>query len=332
MRANRRPLDSSLNLEVRSLSELAQEFPDILPDNSTRATTTDTAAGDPGRKGKGKRKAPPSNADSKARDFYDTGVPPPQGVQKRQGLSLGENPNAVPALHRLFSRYIAKAPLPRYILDTNLSNAEYTRMLAERRFCRLPISNATHESELLVQGGVPRYFEEARGVARIPPACCNGKTCEGLSGEIRGLDPGMAGFVLTAYQFPDEWKQFKETGLAPSDISKRRCVLCERIAFFDIVHSIMALHDSVTISHDVCFQMFRNPVTGPGAYRHDCMMPPPTDRWNGFCDLVVCHERHRLRWIRLGELWRIDQSELIAPPRNAPPTFPSGAIPPATRW
>ena len=64
----------------------------------------------------------------------------------------------IPALHRLFEELIACQPDVIYEqMGTGAprmqNNAELTQYLRERKFVKLPLSNAIHESELLVQCG-----------------------------------------------------------------------------------------------------------------------------------------------------------------------------------
>ena len=338
--AGRAMVSSGMGVEIQPIHAMIQRYPYMLMDAVSSTSSSSRKRKKPSassRRGGGSAAGGVGgvNADADALfgDGPDDNVTPAEFYQPMIDECLPdktENPNAIPALHRLWSRMGAMAPTPAFALHPGIGTqpvtmeklptaSELTDMLRERKFVSLPVCNALHENELLVQADVPRQLPSGDTV--MPPACKNGALCEGLAGEIRGapLDSPQ-GFKLMGYLWPEELRVFQSTGLAPRG-QARLCVLCSRIAFFDMVHAIHAQRTHISVDRDYCFQMFRNPVTGVGAYREDVMMPPPAEEWFGFCDLVVCHQRDKLRWRYDStlKLWRIDQSPLIAS------TFPSGA-------
>jgi hypothetical protein len=191
----------------------------------------------------------------------------------------------------------------------------------------LPISDAAHEDEQLVEAGM-RYFPSLRK-SLVVPRCVSGDKCEGLASSIEGCPDNVMGFVLGVYFTPNEWKRLCSEGIPPQDVDLRPCVLCHRAHLSDLLTHISAHESSLRLDEKQppLFQLYRNPVNGPHAYRHTEVHTPPLSKWIFYYDPVVAHRLDRLRWMYDTQLklWRIDQSRIKAESKSEPSLFQSGA-------
>lgn len=260
-------------------------------------------------------------------------APVPSDIGGREFYTDVENKQAVPALSLQFSNLMARMPPPRFQDQNGSSHAELVNALRQRNFVFLPMSDADHESELLIQANVPRRINNGR-MASLPVCGCDDK-CEGLANQIEGLPDDVRGYILPAWMTKEQLAEFKNTGLAAQESKRRMCVLCARIHVNKCILAVMQQGNRTTVDESMCFQFFRNPVTGPAAYRHDVMMQPPSQQWQGYCDLIVKHQRDQLRWVfdDTIQLWRVNQDKLIVQKGEianaAPPLlFQTGAASP----
>jgi hypothetical protein len=257
MHLKRTTIPANVNLDVRSISEMVAEFPHILPDQlpqQQQQQSTGKSGGGNNRKRKRGTLAAASGtsiaaAEAGLEEFADESdvgaVTSSSSSSSSSGgatnfyswpatggaLDRTENPLAIPALHQLFAAHAAALPHPMFALHGAKAPApaELAQMLRERKFVKLESFDAFHENELLVEAGKPRRLPS--GQKAMPPSCKMGAKCEGLQGQIRGVDG--PGFILTAYMFREELAEFLATGVAPRG-HPRPCILCSRIAFMDV--------------------------------------------------------------------------------------------------
>jgi hypothetical protein len=324
---------SDMHLDICSFSVLKQRCPHLLQeataDKCTSAKMEDD--GKSAKKTKGGKKSKKRKHDDGMEEEGDDG----DGIDGVAELSTAaqfyktaENIHAVPARHRLFQELFNRMPTVPYTemgtgTDAIRTSAEHKTKLASTAFIDLPLSDAVHESSVLYQCG-PRTFQMGGGadgstVQRIVPGCILGTKCEGLCGEIAKSsdDPeDRPGWQLGMYMNPEQWKTFQESGTPPREPG--RCLLDLRLQF--CAAQVALMNDSLLCSSELIktrlLAVLRNPVHGPGAYKQTETWRPPIvgEKWRGFIDPVVRHDRSKLVWEydSKSHLWRIDQSALLA--------------------
>jgi hypothetical protein len=296
-------------VDVRPLSSLHHDFPYVLSDAAEAGTMT--------------KKGSSSSSSSSSSSFSH----------------VDENVFAVPSLSRAFENLVSRCALPHHAqLGTGsarlLTSQELGARVSSTPRADLPISDAAHEDEQLVQAGA-RYFPSL-GKKLVVPACASGDKCEALVSSIEGCPDNVMGFALGVYFFPDEWKKLCTEGIPPANVEQRPCVLCHRARISDLLTHISAHESSLRLDEKQppLFQLYRNPVNGQHVYRHTEVHTPPLGKWIMYYDPVVAHRLDRLRWMHDNHLslWRIDQSRLKASAagsngskESAAPLFQSGA-------
>lgn len=108
---------------------------------------------------------------------------------------------------------------------------------------------------------------------------------------------------------PTELQEVKERGIVPRQ--PRPCVLCYRRAFFENVINIRANKNRLEVNPNFSYQIYRNPITGDGAYRSDAVLRPLGTEYEGFLDILVRHERGSLQWYVLFIFWLVGYSYSI---------------------
>lgn len=297
--------DASFELRIGTFGDLKMAHPLLLP-GTVQTAPVSTAVESK------KRKTTSSAADKKSKDDFYKGTT--------------ENPNALPPVARMF--YDQTASIPRVIHQQAVADGSVTPLTGDQiaqkyvgsRLLDLPLSDADHENELLVQAGM----RTMPGGMRIEvPACSLGPKCEGVSKKIPGHPTGH---VLGMYMSASDWAVFK-SGRAPV-FERGPCLLCIRLSVYAKIIAIRAWSKSTTVKPDYGFQLFANPTSGPASYDGNQVLMPSTSTWQGISAPIVRHDRSMLKWAQNADtgLWYIDQSRIInRPGQSQPQVFPSGA-------
>ena len=170
----------------------------------------------------------------------------------------------------------------------------------------IPVFTAEHESKLLC--GCHKFALPNGTLASMNP-CAAGKNCVGLNSNIEGHEKSGGGIIVRALLTPEELTVFETTGKSPKE--ERLCVLCARwymaTAFFWCQET-----RNETSLQNMIINWYVNPRDCEGGYNGDHMIPLGAyPGWRAMIGPVVCNSMHKLRLVRRGHVWWVDQSKLL---------------------
>ena len=169
----------------------------------------------------------------------------------------------------------------------------------------IPIFTAEHESRLMTECYL-YPLPDGRTAKMLP--CGTGSRCMGMHPKLEGHQ-ACGGIVLRGILTPEELTTFEQTGKNPDDA--RLCVMCARYYVAEAYFWCQDNHDS-RVSRNTIINWYVNPRDCPGGYKSEFTLPIGAyPAWNGMCGPIVCNSLHRMRLVRRGPTWIVDQSDLI---------------------
>lgn len=168
----------------------------------------------------------------------------------------------------------------------------------------VPIFTFSHESRLLTEC---YPFPLADGTVAEMLPCARGSECLGTSKQLEGHD-ASGGVVLRGLLTPEELTCFEQTGKNPE--GPRLCVMCARVCVSEAYFETQdAQFERVT--RGVCFNFYGNLRGCREGYKREHTIPIGScARWNGLIAPVACNALNKMRLVRRGGVWTVDQREL----------------------
>lgn len=170
-----------------------------------------------------------------------------------------------------------------------------------------PICTANHESKLLME---PHDQPLPDGkIAKMRPCIC-GDACLGFHESIRDRDMCGGGCALREMLFPDELQRFETTGKLPTQ--QKACVLCHRQQTLQAYLLCQGSTEEVgTKFADMHVNLYVNPRDCLDGYASENTIPFETHGWSYLVGPVAVNRFSKYRWVRRGNVWCVDQTELL---------------------
>ena len=169
----------------------------------------------------------------------------------------------------------------------------------------IPVFTAEHESKLLSE--CYPFVLPNNKTANMTP-CASGQKCLGLHANIEGHE-ASGGVILRALLTPEELTSFERTGDSPQD--PRLCILCARMYVSEAYFWCQDNRDEKLLQNTI-INWYVNPRDSSGGYRKEYMIPLTAyPGWRCMVGPIVCNSLHKLRLVKKGHVWWIDQSKLI---------------------
>jgi hypothetical protein len=170
----------------------------------------------------------------------------------------------------------------------------------------IPVHTAEHDSKLLCEC---HGFALPDGTVVQMKACANGENCTGTNANLDGHEESGGGVVLRGLLTPHELLHFERTGENPD--GPRLCVLCARWYIATAYFWCQEQRNEKVLQNTV-INWFVNPRDSPSGYRSEYMIPLGAyPGWRCMVGPVVLNNLHKLRLVRRGRVWWVDQSQLI---------------------
>jgi hypothetical protein len=223
-----------------------------------------------------------------------------------------------PVLKKEMDALINDLPRPifRVSLDTSSDKRiDYVQQLKERTHF-LPVFTAAYMREMSQEAG--KFIHSSTGTLYDFPPCCKGDKCCLRKLPIKGMPKG--GITGMMFFFPDEYKQFLKTRVAP--MVERPCVTCVCYTTMSLYIMLSAYPERMTVDQDCVFQSFRNISDDDGGYRHEFLIGPKHNKYVGIVDMIRMIRCRYLTVIRYNKTHRygIDDSPMAwKPPQRITP-------------
>jgi hypothetical protein len=170
----------------------------------------------------------------------------------------------------------------------------------------IPVHTAEHDSKLLCEC---HPFALPDGTVAQMKGCANGEHCTGRNPNLDGHDESGGGVVLRGLLTPSELSTFERTGENPE--GPRLCVLCARW-YIATAYFWCQEQRNEQILQNTVINWFVNPRDSPSGYRAEYMIPLGSyPGWRCMVGPVVLNNLHKLRLVRRGRVWWVDQSKLL---------------------
>lgn len=169
----------------------------------------------------------------------------------------------------------------------------------------IPVHTVEHDNKLLSE--CYDYELPDGKLAKMKP-CVSGCECAGMHPSLRGHEES-SGIVLRGLLTPRELAKFESTGENPE--GPRLCVLCARWYVATAYFWCQEARNESTLQNTV-INWFVNPRDSVGGYKSEYMIPSGSHPgWRCMVGPVVLNKIHKLRLVRRGRVWWVDQSELV---------------------
>lgn len=238
--------------------------------------------------------------------------PPADGAAAAEAAPSHVPATSAPWLNEEFARMIHELPNVR-LLGYESGGPAALEWL-KSRLTVLPLLTASYESELLQEAGT---FPLPDGRMVTYPRCRKGEQCAACVYPIPNA-PQPRAPALTQLVFPHEMEALRTTGAPPME--HRLCILCCRLATYQLVLALRWYADTARLSHDVLLQVYRNPIDQADGYRREVCVLPSSTVWEGFLDPVVMFKPALLTWVQHPEThrWALQQDLLLFRPLVVP--------------
>jgi len=168
----------------------------------------------------------------------------------------------------------------------------------------VPIFTFSHESRLLTEC---YPFPLADGTVGEMLPCSRGGACIGMSKQLEGHD-ASGGVVMRGLLTPEELACFEQTGKNPE--GPRLCVMCARVCVSEAYFETQDV-EFEHITRGVCFNFYGNLRGCHDGYKREHTIPIGScTRWNGLVAPVACNALNKMRMVRKGGVWTVDQRQL----------------------
>jgi len=170
----------------------------------------------------------------------------------------------------------------------------------------IPVHSAEHDSKILCEC---HKFALPDGTMADMKPCANGDHCAGHNPNLVGHEESGGGVVLRGLLHPGELSHFEQTGENPE--GPRLCVLCARWYIATAYFWCQEQRNEQVLQNTV-INWFVNPRDSPSGYKSEFMIPLGAyPGWRCMVGPVVLNNMHKLRLIRRGRVWWVDQSKLV---------------------
>jgi hypothetical protein len=170
----------------------------------------------------------------------------------------------------------------------------------------IPVFTAEHESKLLSEC---HHVALPDGRSVMMPRCDAGDNCVGKNVNIDGHEASGGGIVLRSLMTPEELTVFEMSGESPKET--RLCVLCARWYMASAYFWCQETRNERVLQNTI-FNWYVNPRDCVGGYRSEMMVPLGAyPGWRCMVGPVACNALHKLRLVKRGRSWWVDQSKLL---------------------
>ena len=170
----------------------------------------------------------------------------------------------------------------------------------------IPVFTADHESKLLCEC---HNFALPDGRSAMMARCDAGDNCVGKNSNIEGHEASGGGVVLRSLLTPEELTVFQLTGESPKE--SRLCVLCARWYQASAYFWCQETRNEKVLQNTI-IKWYVNPRDCPGGYRSEMMVPMGAyPGWRCMVGPVACNALHKLRLVKRGRSWWVDQSAML---------------------
>lgn len=171
-----------------------------------------------------------------------------------------------------------------------------------------PICTASHEAKLLTEP-----FEQPLPDGSLAPMrpCITGSACLGFHERIKDRDVCGGGCALREMLFPEELARFEKTGELPEQ--PKACVLCHRQQTLQVYLLCQGAgaDDKVKFA-DTHVNLYVNPRDCEDGYLEEHTIPfSKASGWSYMIGAVATNKFAAYKWVKRGNVWAIDQSELL---------------------
>ena len=169
----------------------------------------------------------------------------------------------------------------------------------------IPVHTVDHDNKLLSE--CYDYELPDGKLAKMKP-CVSGCECAGMHSSLRGHEES-GGVILRGLLTPRELAKFEATGENPD--GPRLCVLCARWYIATAYFWCQEARNESTLQNTV-INWFVNPRDSVGGYKSEYTIPSGSfSGWRCMVGPVALNKIHKLRLVRRGRVWWVDQSELV---------------------
>lgn len=170
----------------------------------------------------------------------------------------------------------------------------------------IPVFTADHESKLLCEC---HNFALPGGRLAMMARCDAGDNCVGKNANIDGHEASGGGVVLRSLLSPEELTVFELTGESPKE--SRLCVLCARWYQTSAYFWCQETRNERVLQNTI-INWYVNPRDCAGGYRSEMMVPMGAyPGWRCMVGPVACNSLHKLRLVKRGRSWWVDQSKML---------------------
>lgn len=170
----------------------------------------------------------------------------------------------------------------------------------------IPVFTADHESKLLCEC---HSFALPDGRSVMMPSCDAGDNCVGKNSNLDGHEASGGGVVLRSLMTPEELTVFELTGESPKEA--RLCILCARWYQASAYFWCQETRNEKVLQNTI-INWYVNPRDCVGGYRSETMVPMGAyPGWRCMVGPVACNALHKLRLVKRGRSWWVDQSKLL---------------------
>jgi len=177
----------------------------------------------------------------------------------------------------------------------------------------VPVHTVEHETRLLCEC---HGFPLPDGTIADMKPCSSGEDCQGTHADLRGHEES-GGVILRGILSPEELSHFEKTGENPEE--PRLCVLCARFSAA-VLYFWCQESRNESVLQNAQINWFVNAQDSPGGYKGEYMIPLHAYAgWQCMVGPVVMNNINKLRLVRRGRVWHVDQSELVWTPKQQQP-------------
>lgn len=169
----------------------------------------------------------------------------------------------------------------------------------------IPVHTADHDNKLLSEC---YDYELPSGKLAKMKACVSGDKCAGMHPNLECHEES-GGVVLRGILTPSELRRFESTGENPEE--PRLCVMCARWYTATAYFWCQEARNESTLQNTV-INWFVNPRDSAGGYKSEYMIPSGGyPGWRCMVGPTVLNKIHKMKLVRRGRVWWVDQSKLI---------------------